>query len=173
MRKLRQPPGFSLIEVIIAAGIFAGTVAVIVALMAALARQTAESAESLAARRLPDAVKVELDRLAARGFENLAGQVPFMILPLDAGLALAAARDVADVQSLTYLPPATGRISSDEQYYLIECWRYADEPLRFDSAKAFLALHVRVSWPYRLPGLTKPVDWENRNELTFAVSINR
>jgi type II secretory pathway pseudopilin PulG len=173
MRKIRQSRGFSLIEVIIAAGIFAGTVAVIVALLAALVRQTAEAAESLAARRLPDAVQVELERLATRGFENLAGQIPLMASPLNDGLPLVAARDVADVQSLTYQRPAAGRISPDEQYYLIECWRFSDEPLRFDAAKAFLALHVRVSWPYRLPGSAVPVASANRSELTFAVSINR
>src|SRR3954468_23313727 len=96
----RTLPGFSLVEVIIAAGIFAGSVAVVIGLMAGLARQAAETSESLAARRLPDAVKIELDRLAARGFHALANQMPLIATPLGEGLSFVATRDVAEVQSL-------------------------------------------------------------------------
>lgn len=174
MTRIRQPRGFSLIEVVIAAGIFAGAVAVIIGLMAVLARQATETSESLAARRLPDALKVELERLAAGGFDTLAAQCPIMDAPPGDGLKFVAARDVAEVQSLTYLPPtATGRIPPDAQFYLVECWRFPAEPLRFDSSKAFLALHVRITWPFRLPGLLAPAAEANRSQVTFAVSINR
>jgi hypothetical protein len=173
MNRQRPSPGFSLLEVVIASGIFAGTVVVIIALMAMLSRQATQTTESLAARCLPDAVKVELDRLARAGMDGLAGQIPVMAIPLGDGLKFAAAKDVAEVQSLAYLPPATGRLLSDEQYYLIECWRFPEEPLRYDASKAFLPLLVRVSWPFRLPGLAAPVAPTDRSQITFVVSINR
>ena len=173
MQASHKGGGFSLIEVVIAAGIFAGTMATVIALMAVLSRQSAETIESLTAARLPDATKVELDRLAASaGMEALAGRVPEISAPLGEGLALVAPRDGGQVQSLAYAPPANGRIAVDEQYYLLECWRFSQEPLRHGPAKAFLALLVRVSWPYRLPGLPAPVALADRNQLSFAISVN-
>jgi hypothetical protein len=173
MKPVTESRAFSLIEVIIAVGIFAGAVAVIIGLMAALSRQAADSLDSLAAQRLPEAIKVELDRLAASGFDSLAGQVPSMSVPLANGFELVAARDAAEVESLGYLPPSTGRLPIDAHYYLVECWRFPAEPLRYDAQKAFLALHVRVSWPYRLPGTAVPVPLADRSQLTFTVSLNR
>lgn len=173
MRNLRQSRGFSLIEVIIAAGIFAGTMATVIALMAVLSRQSGETADTLVAARLPDAVKVELDRLAAAGMGALAAQVPELNPPLGDGLALVASRDAAQVHALAYLPSVAGRIAADEQYYLIECWKFHSEPLRYEPTSAFLALHVRISWPYRAPGLSTPVALAERNQLSFAVSLNR
>jgi hypothetical protein len=168
MKPIREFRAFSLIEVIIAVGIFAGAVAVTIGLMAALSRQAADSADGLAAQRLPDALKVELNRLAASGFDNLAGQMPPMAVPLDNGFALVAPRDAAEVEPLGYLQPATGRIPAEAQYYHVECWRFTAEPLRHDTQKAFLALHVRVSWPYRLPGATAPVPLADRSQFTFT-----
>ena len=174
MQRAQGNRGFSLIEVIIAAGIFAGTMATVIALMAVLSRQSIETTDTLTATRLPDAVKVELDRLAASaGMDALAGQAPELSTPLGAGLALVASRDGALVQSLAYSPPVNGRIVPDEQYYLLECWKFPQEPLRYDPARAFLALHVRISWPYRLPGLPAPVALADRNQLSFAGAVNR
>jgi len=165
--------GFSLIEVIIAVGLFATSVTVIIALLPALARQGGESTERLASQRLPDALTVELSRLRATGFDVLAGQVPVLAGPLSGGLAFVADRDVARLQARDYLPPATGQLAEAEQYFLVECWRFPDEPLRFDNQKAFLALTVRVSWPYRLPGATTPTAESARSQFVFTVSLNR
>jgi hypothetical protein len=155
---------FSLVEVIIAVSLFAGAVTVIIALTGALLRQSADTAGMMTAQTLPESIKVELSRLAAAGF---------MATPLDDGFALVASRDGTRVQSLAWLLPAIGRIPSAEQYYLIECWRFPSEPLSFEAQKAFLALHVRVSWPYRIPGATGEVALADRNQVSFAVSLNR
>lgn len=163
---------FSLIEVIIAVGLFAASIAVIIGLLGTLSRQAADSADVLAAQRLPEAVKVELTRLAAGGFDSLAAQVPVMAAPLDGGLALVAPREATQAQSLNVLPPAT-LISAGEQYFLVECWKFPAEPLAFTGSKAFLALHVRVSWPYRVPGSTAPVPLADRSQVAFTVSLNR
>jgi prepilin-type N-terminal cleavage/methylation domain-containing protein len=164
---------FSLIEVIVAVGIFGGAVAVAIGLAAGLSRQSADAVDSLAAQRLADAIKVELNRVAAGNFDPLAGAVPVMDAALTNGLALVATRDGAEVETLAYLPPAASRISPEQRYYYIECWRFVGEPLRYDSQKAWLALHVRVSWPYRVPGSAAPVSMADRSQLNFTVSLNR
>ncbi|MBI2812859.1 MAG: hypothetical protein HYX71_01075 [Opitutae bacterium] len=155
-----------MIEVIIAVGLFASSVAVVLGLIAALSRQGADAGASLAAQRLPDALKVELSRLAGADLDNLAGQIPLMSAPLADGFGFVAPRDASRIDSVV-APPAA------EQYYYVECWKFPDEPLRFDSQKAFLALQVRVSWPYRLPGATAATNLADRSQVTFTVALNR
>ncbi|MBL9216855.1 MAG: hypothetical protein JNG82_00070 [Opitutaceae bacterium] len=172
MRPAARIRAFSLIEVVIAVGLFAGSIVVIIGLLGTLSRQAADSADVLTAQRLPAAVRVELARLAGNGFDGLAAQIPVMAAPLDHGFALVADREAAEVQSPNVTPPAA-LIPADAQYFLVECWRFPAEPLAFTGAKAFLALHVRVSWPYRVPGALAPVPLAERSQTTFAVSLNR
>lgn len=170
----RDAGGFSLVEVIIAVGLFAASVTVVIALLPALTRQGAVTQDTLAAQRLPDALQVELARLAAAGgFDDLASQVPEMGSPLGSGLALVATRETARLHSRDYLPPATGPIPEGKQYFLIECWRFPDEPLRYDAAKHSLALAVRVAWPYRLPSFPAPTAESARRHVMFTVAIRR
>ena len=136
-------------------------------------RQGTESSDRLVAQRLPDAVQVELNRLALAGFDALAAETPVMGTPLNNGLAFVETHDGARLQSLSYRPPATGRIADDEQYFLVECWRFPDGALRYDGAQSSLALAVRVSWPYRVPGASAPTAPASRHDLMFTVSINR
>jgi len=171
----RPAPGFSLVEVIIAVGIFALAVSVMLALLPGLARQAASAAETLAALRLPDAVRLELQRVAtAGGFDALASRTIPMTLPLPATLTLVAARDATQVQTLDYLPPSwAGQIVEAEHYFLIEVWSFSAAPLVFDPAGAGLALQVRVSWPYRTPNSPAPTPLAEREVVTFSLSLLR
>ena len=173
MNAFRRARAFSLIEVIIAVALFATSVIVIIALLPSLARQSAESMDLLAAQRLPDALKVELTRLAASNYDGLAGEIPVMPAPLTGGLAFVADREAARLQSRDYLMPTSGQLIGSEQYFLVECWRFPDEPLRFDNQKGFLALAVRVSWPYRLPGTSAPTAESARSQFMLTVALNR
>lgn len=164
---------FSLIEVIVAVAVFAGTVTVVLALLPALTGRGIEAADRLVAARLPGALQAELARVAAPGFDALAAQAPVMGTPLENGLAFVATRGGARLQVRDYLPQANGRIPREEQYFLIECWRFADGPLRFQDSQSALALAVRVTWPYRLPGTNTPTPPESRHELMFTVGVNR
>ena len=163
--------GFSLIEVILAVGIFALSVPTTLALLSALGRQGAMGAEALVAQLLPDSVRLELARLAQADFENLAGILPVMSATPGPGLALVATHDGRRLHSRDYLAPGLGLAVAD-QYFLIECWRFEEEPLRFDSQKAFLALAVRISWPYHLPDGTVAAA-EAQSAITFTVVLNR
>ena len=176
MRFHRLPVrGFSLLEVIIAVGLFATAVAVILALLVPLTRQAAASADTLTALRMPDGIRTEMQRLAQTGgFDALAGQAKPLAAPPPPTLALAASRDVTRLQSLNYLPPATaGLVPEAEQYFLIEAWTYNQAPLAFDPNGSLLAVHVRVSWPYFLPGATNPTQLSDREQVNYAVSLNR
>lgn len=171
----RQIPGFSLVEVIIAVGIFAGAVAVILALLAPLSRQSAASADSLTALRLPDAIRAELGRLSrVGGLDSLAGQARPMAAPLPATLTLVASRDAARIQSLNYLPPASSdQVAQGDQFFLIEAWIFNQPPLAYDPSGTVLALHVRVSWPHFTPGAPIATAGADREQVTFSLSLNR
>jgi hypothetical protein len=166
---------FSLVEVIIAVGIFAAAVAVILALLPALTRQAGISADTLTALRLPDATRAELQRVASiGGFDTLAGKTRPQASPLPETLTLVASRDAARVQTLNYQPPmAVDRLGEAEQFFLIEIWSFPDAPLAFDSGGAGLALFVRVSWPYRNPGSVAAIASAEHEQVTFTLAIRR
>ncbi len=167
--------GFSLLEVIIATGIFAATASVMLALIPALGRQASGTTDTLAALRLPDALHTELQRLAVSGgFDALAGQTRPMAIPLPATLALVGPRDVSRLQTLDYLPPsASEQIPEAEQYFLIEVWRFDQAPLAFAPGGAVLALHARVSWPHHIPGSSAIVPLAAREQVNFNLSLVR
>lgn len=169
-----QRAGFTLLEAVIAAGIFAVAVTATLGLLPSLIRQTTDSADALTAQRLPDNLQVELQRLAAGNFDGLAATVPVMTAPLTGGLAFVADRYGARLHAVTYQPPVAGAlIPSDDQYFFIEVWRFSQAPLSYDRTAAVLPLYARVSWPYHTPGGLAPTDAAARGELTFTVSLNR
>lgn len=167
--------GFSLVEVVIAVGLFASAVAIVLALLPALVGQSTASGESLVAQRFGDPLRIELQRLAtAGGFDALAGRAPVASAPVSGGLAFVASKDGARLHSLSYLQPAgSDALAESEQFFLIEVWQFPTGPLAFDPAGAVLPLTVRVSWPYRSPGSTSVVDLSNRSQLTFNTAILR
>jgi len=171
----RSTRSFSLIEVVIAVGVFAVAVVTILSLLPALSRQAGDSADTLVAQGLVDRVHVELSRLAASGgFDALANRLPVMSAPLVDGLKLVAAHDASVLYSPDYLPPAAGaRLSQTEHYFLLEAWRFDQPPLRYDPTSSMLAAYVRVSWPWWNPGATSTTPLSARSQLTFVVSLRR
>lgn len=172
MRRPRAYRAFSLIEVVLAAGITAVAVAVIIGLLSGLARQSVEAGDTQTALRLPDGVTVELKALAAQqGLDNLAGSMAVMSAATDDGLLLVAAKDGSQVRQLI-----TGESPAREQYFLIEVRRFSTAPLAYNSTMAVLPLNIRVSWPYRQwtpAGLTAPLPFADRQNVNFNVAINR
>lgn len=163
---------FSLVEVVIAVGVFATAVAVTLSILPAMTRQMATAGDMLTAERIAGNLQVELQRLAANGFDGLAARAPVMAAPLAAGLEFVATRDGLPVQSTQLLPPAD-LIAAADQYFQIEVWRFNAPPLAYVATGAVLPLYVRVSWPYQNPGAPAPTVLASRSQLTFTVSINR
>lgn len=147
-------------------------ITVVLALLPSLLRQGVGSVEAQVAVALPDAIRVELRRLAVSGFDALAGQIPEAGAASE-GFRLVAPREGGRARALDYLPPSFDAVQEADQYFLVECWRLPDEPFRFRAGKACLPLEVCVSWPWRIPGAATPSEARNRNRVWFVVSINR
>lgn len=170
-----RPRGFSLVEVVIAVGIFGGSIAVIFALLPTLGGRAVASTDSLVAQRLPDPLRIELRRLVDDGgFDALAARIPVATPSSSAGLAFVASRDGARLHSRDYLSPgSTEALPDEEQYFLVEIRRFSVAPLAYDPAGAVLPVMARVSWPHRVPGSTVEIASVNRTQIAFNVSILR
>lgn len=170
MKHGRRQSGFSLVEVIVAVGLFAGAIVVVLALLPLLARQASEAAELRVAQQLPDAVSVELQRMvASQGFDAFVAAVPPIGAPFGEGLVLVGSRDGLRVRVANAVP-------GDEaaaQYYAVEVLRFAQPPLAYDPAAFVLPLYVRVSWPYRVPGAGAPTVPRERRHCGFTLAIHR
>jgi type II secretory pathway pseudopilin PulG len=164
--------GFSLVEVVIAVGIFAGSLVVVLSLLPSLVRQSADSADRLVAQRMVDAVRSELERQATSiGFDALASTVPVMNVPLENGRALVATATGLRIEPATGI--GSGGIALAEQHFFVEVWRFPQAPLSYDSNAAVLPLYVRISWPYRVRGFSASTSLADRNQFTTSVAIDR
>jgi prepilin-type N-terminal cleavage/methylation domain-containing protein len=160
---------FSLVEVVIAVGVFSIAVVGALSLLPALARQSRESADLETAQRLPDAVAIELrSQTSAGGFDAIAAAIPIMALPLENGWALVASPDGSVLGRAD-----SGKIASDNQRFLVELWRFSQPPLRYQANGSVLALYVRITWPYRIPTVGTPTLLADRNQFAFTVALNR
>jgi type II secretory pathway pseudopilin PulG len=163
---------FSLIEVVIATGIFALAITVILALLPATVRELADSRDAANASRLGDAIRLETQHLATQnGFDALAASIPVADSSFDTGLLLVASRGSADVRPAALVEPVLR-----DQYFLIELRRFPSGQLGYDSSAAGLALSARISWPYRAltpTGLSAPTDAANRQQVFLTVVIQR
>jgi len=160
---------FSLVEVVIAVGVFAVAVTGILALLPTLTRQNLETADQAVALRLPAALEVELGRMVeTSGFDSIALSIPVLNSPLQTGMECVATHDGSALASA-----ATAAIPDGERYFLLEIWRFDHAPLAYDPADAVLAVYVRVSWPYRVPGAAEPTGNQTRNEIGWTLAINR
>lgn len=160
---------FSLLEVVIAVALFVMTVTTILALLPALSQRSSAVADRLAAQRLPDAVKLELKRIAATGLDALAARVPVMDETVPAGFPLVATRNGARVISRDDPAPAAGSIAEEERYFLIECWRFPGEPLRYHNEGGLLVVCVQVTWPCPEGAFREGASTQ---ELLFVVTLN-
>ena len=161
--------GFSLVEVVIAVGIFTASVGVVLSLLPSLLEQSGDSTDRLVAQRLSDAIRIELDRQAlAVGFDALAAAIPVMSAPLDNGWPMVVTADGLRIE-----PAGSGGIANDDRYFLVELWRFPQPPLNYDAASAVLPLYVRISWPHRIPGFATVTEIGDRKQLTATVALDR
>ena len=163
--------GFTLIEVVIAVAIVAGSVVVVLSLLPSLVQQSSDSTGLLVAQRLPDPIEERLRRESiAIGFAALATAIPVMAAPLDEGWSMVGTSD-----GMKLARPGTGSdaIEEEEQHFLVEIWRFPDPPLSYEAVAVSLPLYLRVSWPYRVPGVSVPTRLAVRNQFTFCATLKR
>lgn len=162
--------GFSLIEVVVATGLVAVGVVVVLGLLTNLSGRSTDAADRQTAVQMPETVKVELRRLAVQwGVDGLASAIPVMSGGADEGLLLVASRDGTDLRIADAAPDR-------DQYFLLEVRRFAAGPLAFTSEMAALPLQIRVSWPYRpgaSAGLLPVVASGDRQFYIFNLAVTR
>jgi type II secretory pathway pseudopilin PulG len=155
--RLNSFTAFSLVEVVAAIGILAVALVAVLGLVMATVRTAGEVADADAVTRLNENIQGELDRLQADlGLAGLAGLVP----PSGSGrpFRLIATRRGQRVRCADGAYPAADRglddqtlpgIANRDRYFLIEVSQLPG--LDFAPGSGFLALSVRVTWPYQLP----------------------
>ena len=148
---------FSLLEVVIAAGIFSVAVVSILALLPVGARQAGAARDLQTALGLGDAVRMEVQRLVTPA--DFAGF---------SSLQLVAARDG------TGLRPFDASVATGDQHFLVEVGPYTRTPLQFTAAVPLLVLSVRVSWPFHAGGARGPggaTTVRGRDRYDFLIAI--
>jgi prepilin-type N-terminal cleavage/methylation domain-containing protein len=126
----RTFPGFSLIEVVLAAAIFAVAVTSVLALLPLGVRQAAAARDLQAAAGLGDAVRLEVQRrVASADYGSFAA------------LQLVASRDGSGVRPYDSSQPA------GDAYFLVDVVPYGRTPLQYAATTPLLVLSARVSWP--------------------------
>lgn len=156
---------FSLLEVVIAIGVAATGLVVVLALLPSLLQQQAEVRRAHVALGLPDAVTIELRRLAGPGLGNLAARAG-EFERTSSPLRLLASADGTDLREAA----DDGRPA----YFLIELHRFPPgSPLSYDAGSSHLALQARVSWPHRPNGAEAseaPVDARQKRHFNLVVN---
>ena len=166
---MKSRHAFTLLETIIALGIFAGAGLAMLALMSAAATQIAAANEALVAHGLRDAVKVALVELQRdSGIDTVAAWADTWDAPRDRGLFFTA-----DRRGVALRQHASGTLDQDE-FFAVEVRRFPVGPLRYDATEAHVAFDVLVSWPYRA-NATQPTvtPAELRREFSFSVVLIR
>lgn len=162
MSQLRK--GFSLIEVVIAIAVVVGGLAVILALLPTLMRNSENAADAHIALRLPGAVHAALKEEMRGGFASFAAGIR------SSGLDLVAEKDGSNVRRVDVVDnPVRSR------HFLIEVRGVNSGELAYNAGDAVLVMHVTVAWPYQTLAGTEllPVgDETDRQAISFNLALN-
>lgn len=172
---------FSLVEVVLAIGVFALTIVAVIGLLGPIASQVRDLRDSKTANNLPSAIREELNRLGFESFVNAnftaiaSDHTAIQTSDIPTGrtilASLVATQDGSEVAEASQ----TTRIPQDERYFLIQVMAppaptgdAAD--LRYQSGDAHVAFEVEISWPFRL-GDGSLVAYENRQRFSYYTAI--
>lgn len=149
---------FSLVEVVIAIGVLAVTLVAVLGLAGSTMRSGGATADLAVAGRLGAEIRGELERLKAElGLPGLAATIPrggaaapLRLVATRDGRRMLRADGAAAAANHALNDPLQPGIARRDRYFLAEVTQQLDLPYAPD--EGFLALSVRVSWPYELPG---------------------
>jgi len=157
--------GFSLIEVVLAVGIFATVIISVIGLLGPTVRSVREVIDTTIAARLADGVDAELRRV---GFTAVvAATAGSTTVPLVATVdGTRIVRETEAGNGPTGTPPG---IPAGERYYLVEVLRTVSPA--YKAGDPSLVLTIRVSWPYQQAGSATPVAMVDRSVFIFNTAI--
>lgn len=158
---------FSLVEVVIAVGVFAVAIVAVLGLLPTLARHAADSTDRLTAQHLLDAVRVELcGTVRAQGLDQLAADLPLLAGASAGGGMWVAPRAGAPLRRIA----SGGGVAGD--FFVIEAGRFATGPLAYANGRGVLPVAVRIEWPYHPVGASAPTPVGERHKLTSVLALN-
>lgn len=188
----RSPPivrGFSLVEVIIAIGVFSVAVVGVISLLSPITSQVRQLKDSKIANNLRAPIREELNSMKFTSFVNedftaiasdwLDNVVnPTIDRPAQYPTVLAslvALQDGSRVNEIGWAE-TNALIPRDDQYFLIQVLEpqppantdVAD--LRYAANDAHVAFNVEISWPFRLSGGAE-VPYANRKKFSFFTVV--
>lgn len=171
--------GFSLIEIILAIGVFALTIVAVIGMLGSSSQATSDVINTVSASQIADAVRTELEII---GYDQLlpltAGATPLELVGTKNGDAVVQEKSGEDP---TTNPPG---MPNRDRFFLIQVERLGNpgESLEYkpDGSAAphgmQLAVSVRIYWPHNIPtGLTTYVagDKTQQSVAIFNMSIPR
>ena len=192
--------GFSLVEVILAIGVFSLTIIAVIGLLGPIAQQVRDLQDTKVANNLPAPIREELNRIGfvyfvdvqAGGTELIIGANTFpeedddgnrylaLYAPIDGSRAVV--QEEATGQDGTPVNPnaetANFGLEENDRYYEIRIYPAAgndnatpaDNNLRYNDGDAHVAFRVQITWPFTLPD-GNVVDEENRRDFEYFTAI--
>lgn len=151
--------GFSLVEVVLAIGVFALTIVAVIGLLGPIAQQVRDLQDTKVANSLPAPIREELNRIGFQYFVTVnddstslnSGNFPTALVATMDGSRVIGYDGTFD--NLGNVIPRDGvsptGIDEDEQYFAIEISPGTGN-LAYNSGDAHVAFLVKISWPYKL-----------------------
>jgi type II secretory pathway pseudopilin PulG len=181
-KRLLGVRGFSLIEILLAIGIFAFTIVAIIAMLGSTSQATSEVLNTVNASQIADSVRTELENL---GYDNLIASTNGAD-PLELFGTKDAARVVVKSNANRDPDDEPPGINERDRFFRIEVERLGSNgsslvfrnDFTSDANAAQLPVTVRVYWPHNIPlgsssSAFREVEAAKQSIAIFNVSIPR
>ncbi|MGE9289861.1 MAG: type IV pilus modification PilV family protein [Puniceicoccales bacterium] len=160
--------GFSLVEVILAIGVFALTIVAVIGLLGPIAQQVRDLQDTKVANSLPAPIREELNRLGFDHFVTISGTGTATVQNVSetTPLELFATEDGSIVTIGQGNDTDAPAIPEASEYFLIEVFLAAPvdggENLSYNTnpPDAHIAFRVNISWPYHVRTGSGDTDFE-------------
>jgi type II secretory pathway pseudopilin PulG len=174
----RRPNGFSLVEIVLAVGVFAITIVAVIGLLSPTLNQVSESTERATVNRMADLITHEVQRL---GFDFFSAQVPDVdslnpewVLANEALFFVSAEGDIISLgqgisRSNSAIPqarqPFTREFNVNEAFFAVDFRRHGRSlNPGGDDQRAAIAYQFRIVWPaYQPNGVVTSIYTTDRN----------
>lgn len=182
--------GFSLVEVILAIGVFALTIVAVIGLLGPIAQQVRDLQDTKVANSLPAPIREELNRVGFEHFVDVSPGSTSLLggaFPSNFGdeegesgpcLVLYGTEDGGRVvvQEGAGVTPNAGagalQLPAEDRYFMVQVFPATDN-LQYQDGDAHVAFRVVISWPYKLPGMAANdyVDFADRRTFEYHTAI--
>ncbi len=173
----RNRLGFSLVEVVVAVGIFALAIVGVIGLLAPTARNIADVADSDAATRVTSAIQAALQQSVSSsgtGFTALGNTLQVPAANASPTYNFYATRDGRVVgQDAAFTAAALTNADKFFEFALLRNTALSGSNSSGDASAGFLAFSISLRWPAYLPNGTQVTDDSQKNVMIVSAAITR